>query len=1065
MSNKLYTSTTFVANEIPSNTKLNQISTRTANSMQLVANALIGLAGAEGVFAGKDDDALKVVASSTPDMNVTVQVGVAAVSDTIVQCETAKVMTIVAPAVSNRYTIIQINSDGDIETKNGAEAASPTEPDPDSGFLKIAAIYLPLATASIENSDGGNGYIIDRRVVLPGHYHDIRAYDVSENGDTTTTGSITSGTTALTVTSGNTFLAGQGIVIDGAKIDRDDTGNTADANQDFSTTGNNDDREWMARKFTAVNTGRVCTVAWVLGKTGNPAGTMNAYIYSDDGGAPSIPDTQLAGASAAITNDNLSADAAGATQEFTWSSNYPEIVAGTDYWVVLKTTGYTYVDATTEVRWRTDANGAVGDNECAKYDANAGTPWTTMGADVGADVTVSVELLTSIVSISGTSIVTADSATHTATSMTVYHEESVGTQAALDRINAAGGGMLFIPAGTYRYESSVSIYSNTTILGVGEASIISLPFGDDLWSAAGTLSGTTYSLNSNANASQFDVELGAGDGSNFAADDWFRLSSDEKFDGDASVVEMELRKVDSISSDTLTCDTVLAHTYTTGNNALIAKVTIVECITISGLRFVGGGSTYNQDGIKFEYCDNLRLYDCTFIDFNERALSVVSCVNFGIHGLYVDNCQLSGYGYGVVYTDCCRDYRITDCHFKRCRHGIASGGTNGVQRHGVIGDNTFLGGAVTGPAIDQHHSVEHLVIANNTTHGQALAAPSGIHLVFEGNIIRTAGATAGINIWTDARDLKVMGNKFDVSEYGIAVGAGDVTNVEITDNVFVEAAEAEATTFGIGLVRECVDLTIDGNVLADTDYGVYIRNTSADADSTNIAIRNNTFRNIGTTPIDVKAEGGQDMYHVQIVGNMVEVAGGQRGIYVFDDNTQKVSGLLIDDNYVEGGHTGIEIGGANVENWHIGESNVVNGASATPVEVGANVNGGTVGIMARATASLDLSGAAVDNEIFIAPDNCCLVMYDIVYTEASSADAGVNIRIGRYQDGVALDDDYFDVTTSEVSQNLGAKTRVYTASLTQYQLTAGDVVTVGTAGSKTGTGEVMLVLYFCLSAQ
>ena len=118
MANELHEATTFVSGEKPPYSKLNQISTRTASSMQLIANAMIGFGGGEGVFADQDNDALKVVASSTPDMNVTINRGVAAIQGTMAQCETAKVMTIVTPSVSNRYTIIQMDEDGNIETKN-----------------------------------------------------------------------------------------------------------------------------------------------------------------------------------------------------------------------------------------------------------------------------------------------------------------------------------------------------------------------------------------------------------------------------------------------------------------------------------------------------------------------------------------------------------------------------------------------------------------------------------------------------------------------------------------------------------------------------------------------------------------------------------------------------------------------------------------------------------------------------------------------------------------------------------------------------------------------------------
>jgi len=52
-----------------------------------------------------------------------------------------------------------------------------------------------------------------------------------------------------------------------------------------------------------------------------------------------------------------------------------------------------------------------------------------------------------------------------------------------------------------------------------------------------------------------------------------------------------------------------------------------------------------------------------------------------------------------------------------------------------------------------------------------------------------------------------------------------------------------------------------------------------------------------------------------------------------------------------------------------------------------------------------------------------------------------------------------------MGRSKGFKTRILIGSLTQYALVTGDIVTVGAAGGKTGTGKVMLVLYFVLSAQ
>jgi hypothetical protein len=69
------------------------------------------------------------------------------------------------------------------------------------------------------------------------------------------------------------------------------------------------------------------------------------------------------------------------------------------------------------------------------------------------------------------------------------------------------------------------------------------------------------------------------------------------------------------------------------------------------------------------------------------------------------------------------------------------------------------------------------------------------------------------------------------------------------------------------------------------------------------------------------------------------------------------------------------------------------------------------------------------------------------------------VEIGRYQDGVALDDNYFDQVTSEVSQNLGYMKAYVSSDLTQRNIIEGDSVTVGTVGGKVGTGEIRFTLW------
>jgi len=314
--------------------------------------------------------------------------------------------------------------------------------------------------AEVLPSADWNAMVIDQKARL-GPVFNVQSYDASPDGTTTTTGSITAATDDLVVASNSTFVVNQGIVVVGAALDTTDTGNTEDTDNDFTTTGAALDLEWMARGFTATNSGAVGTVANVrLKKTGAPAGTITLSIYSDDGGGPSGPLAQIGGASTAITNTAL--NASGAEETFTWATDWPVLTTGVKYWYVLKTVGYTYTDGVTEVIWETDANGSVGNNECWKFDSNAGTPWTTMGADVGANITVNYNLSTTITVIVGTAVTLAANATTTVSSAVVRHDEVTAIGAA-HTAATANGGYVWFPVGTYNVSSDITTNADSPL--------------------------------------------------------------------------------------------------------------------------------------------------------------------------------------------------------------------------------------------------------------------------------------------------------------------------------------------------------------------------------------------------------------------------------------------------------------------------------------------------------------------------------------------------------------------------------------------------------------------------
>jgi hypothetical protein len=108
---------------------------------------------------------------------------------------------------------------------------------------------------------------------------------------------------------------------------------------------------------------------------------------------------------------------------------------------------------------------------------------------------------------------------------------------------------------------------------------------------------------------------------------------------------------------------------------------------------------------------------------------------------------------------------------------------------------------------------------------------------------------------------------------------------------------------------------------------------------------------------------------------------------------------------------------------------------------------------ARAYTKLDLSGAAQTNiPVLHTSVACTLVKAILLYTEASSGDAGITVTVGK-----ETDNDYYYTGTSEVSKAVWYEKEL---TLLQTDIAAGDTVVCGHAGSKTGTGEVLVCIEY-----
>jgi len=174
---------------------------------------------------------------------------------------------------------------------------------------------------------------------------------------------------------------------------------THDTDNDFTTTGAGATEKYALKFTSRANYATfVRSVTLQLKRTGSPAGTIKAAIYTDSSG----PDTKTGTYSATVTNTALSAAADGSAVEFVFDSldedALPTLVAATDYWVVLETEGYTYADGVTEVILRSDAGGGAA-GSFGIFDFG-GSSWSTSndGSNNELDFSFGMSILAKIIS-------------------------------------------------------------------------------------------------------------------------------------------------------------------------------------------------------------------------------------------------------------------------------------------------------------------------------------------------------------------------------------------------------------------------------------------------------------------------------------------------------------------------------------------------------------------------------------------------------------------------------------------------------------------------------------------
>lgn len=141
--------------------------------------------------------------------------------------------------------------------------------------------------------------------------------------------------------------------------------------------------------------------------------------------------------------------------------------------------------------------------------------------------------------------------------------------------------------------------------------------------------------------------------------------------------------------------------------------------------------------------------------------------------------------------------------------------------------------------------------------------------------------------------------------------------------------------------------------------------------------------------------------------------------------------------------------GTALETVTSGSADVIN------VRIGGVGSRSTV-LHAKAYAKLDLSGAAqADVPILHSSEAVTLVKALLLYTEATSTNAGIDVTVGNETDA-----DHYYIGSSATS---AAQWYEEDVTLLKTAVAAGDTVICGHAGTKTGTGEVLVCIEYVIT--
>lgn len=367
-------------------------------------------------------------------------------------------------------------------------------------------------------------------------------------------------------------------------------------------------------------------------------------------------------------------------------------------------------------------------------------------------------------------------------------DDTTAIQNALDAALATGG-IVRIPRGTYVMSAGLTVTSNVTIEGEGDATVLDFSSATATTVAITAIGSQGVAVPLAGDAAKGATSLNVS-GAGFSDGDWALVFS-EASTGATGIRKGEIVRINSAASMTLYDP--LCDSYAVSDSASVAKLTLKQNVHVRNLKILGpSDGTVAMSGVLFDTVLNGSVSGLSCERTHFYGVGVLSSVSVRVSNCYFNRNERSDLGYGVAVFNASHDVSIVGCTGWRMRHLVTHGGFS--ARYGVP-RRTVTTGCVMSQAkqsaYDCHAGSEDISFVGNICYGSLIDGITfeGSSGVIAGNILRDS-LVRGINVASQTArplDIVIANNKVSgeavVTDTGIRVQM--VATFELVDNVAI----------------------------------------------------------------------------------------------------------------------------------------------------------------------------------------------------------------------------------------------------------------------------------------